>query len=664
MDGLGACGVAVTGSFLGQALIYLTAAVILVPIAARLGLGSVLGYLVAGVAIGPWALGLVGDDSQAVMSFAEFGVVMMLFLVGLELDPGRLWRLRGPVLGLGGLQVAGTALAVLPVAWAYALPWQQGLALGCVVAMSSTAIGLQSLTEKGLMKSAAGQTSFAVLLFQDLAVIPILTLFPLLATLEVHGEGGSHGGHGGGGWVADLPGWQHALVVLGAVAAVVVAGRLLAGPALRAVARSGLREMFTASALLIVVAVAALMGAVGLSAALGTFVAGVVLANSEYRHELVADVEPFKGLLLGLFFVAVGSSIDFGVMIESPVRIAGLVATVIVVKLAVLALVARLGKLSLDQGLIFAVALCQVGEFAFVLLGYAAGAGVLPDVVTKPMMAVTAFSMALTPLLLTATERFVIPRLRAAEAQRDADVIDERNPVIIAGFGRFGQIVGRLMMGHQIGVTVLDVDSDQIDNLRRFGFKVFYGDASRLELLHAAGAAEAKVLVVAVDAPEKVVEIVEVAKRHFPNLAILSRAYGRTEAYELIEHGVTGIYRETFDTAVRLGVDALRLLGLPAHAAHRAGRAFRAFDERALVELAEHRGDQEALVTKARERLRDFVTLMNTLHGGTPIDPDPAWDSDAIRRAVGGPLASIDSEPALTGAEPAPEPAPEAAPSA
>jgi monovalent cation:proton antiporter-2 (CPA2) family protein len=616
-----------------QAVVYLGAAVLLVPIASRLGLGSVLGYLIAGVAIGPFALGLVSDESHTVMQFAEFGVVMMLFLVGLELDPGRLWRLRGPVLGLGGLQVGGTALAVTPIAMALGLPWQAALALGLCVAMSSTAIALQTLTEKGLLKTSAGQVSFSVLLFQDLSVIPILALFPLLATFEV--VHGGEGGHGGGSLVDALPAWGQGLVVLGAVALVVIAGRLGVGPLMRVVARTGLREMFTATALLLVLAVALLMTSVGLSAALGTFVAGVVLANSEYRHELVSDVEPFKGLLLGTFFIAVGASIDFGLLAESPARIAALVLLVVAVKVAVLFGVGRYGGLGTSDRLLFAVALSQVGEFAFVLLSLAASEGVLPTSVTAPMTAVTAFSMALTPLLLTGLERVVLPRLASrAGAGRESDVVDEQNPVIIAGYGRFGQIGGRLLRANGIGVTVLDVDSEQIDAMRKFGMKVFYGDAARLDLLQAAGAEHAKVLVVAVDDPERCLDIVRLAKRHFPNLAILARARGRTEAYDLLDEDVQGIYRETFETAVRVGQDVLRLLGVPAYAAHRMARTFRHHDERVMHDLASARKDNDQFVSKVRERIADFEQLMRTEVEGPALPPDPGWDSEEMRQDI------------------------------
>jgi CPA2 family monovalent cation:H+ antiporter-2 len=621
-------------SLLLQAVVYLGAAVVAVPIASRLGLGSVLGYLLAGVAVGPWGFRLVGSESESVMHFAEFGVVMMLFLVGLELDPSRLWKLRGPVFGLGGLQVVATAVAVLPFAILAGLPWQQGLALGLIVAMSSTAIALQSLSEKNLLKTEAGQASFAVLLLQDVAVIPILALFPLLATLPV-----AHAADAEPTFVDTLPAWQHGLVVLAAIAAVIAAGRVLVGPLMRVIARTGLREMFTAAALLIVIAVALVMETVGLSAALGTFIAGVVLANSEFRHELVSDVEPFKGLLLGVFFMAVGASIDFALLLHQPLAMLGLMIALLALKIGVLALVARVGKLSLEQGSLLALALAQVGEFAFVLFAYAGQNGILPESVTAPMVAVTAFSMAATPFLLGFQERILAPRLRARAAgpERASDVVDEHNPVIVAGYGRFGQIAGRLLRAHGIGVTVLDVDSEQVDMLARFGQKAFYGDASRLDLLHAAGAGTAKVLVVAVDEPDKVKAIVEVAHKHFPHLAVLARAKGRTEAYELLEHPIEGVYRETFDTAIRVGVDTLRLLGHPAHAASRLGRTFRVADERAMRELAAHRSDQTTFLTKARERLRDVEQILQAEMAGAPVANETGWDSEAIRAAVNAP---------------------------
>lgn len=614
------------GDLLTQATVYLGAAVLTVPIAARLGLGSVLGYLIAGMAIGPAVLGLVGQETEDVMHASEFGVVMMLFLVGLELDPERLWRMRGTVFGFGAAQLLGTALLITPIGlFVFRLPWQQAVAVGMIVGMSSTAIALQTLTEKGLLRSASGEVAFSILLFQDVAVIPLLALFPLLATLPV--DGGAHGGS----LIADLPAWQRALAVAAAVIAVVAAGRFVVGPVLRLVARSGLREMFTAASLLIVVGVAWLMGAVGLSAALGAFVAGVVLASSEFRHELMADVEPFKGLLLGVFFMAVGATINFQLVVSIPGIVVALTLALLLVKASVLLFVGRMAGLCGEAKVLLAVALSQVGEFAFVLFSFASKNGILPELVTAPLVAATAFSMAATPFLFVLHERVLAPWLtgfKKAEVERPSDVVDEHNPVIVAGYGRFGQITGRLLRAHGIGVTVLDVDSEQVEMLAKYGHKVFYGDASRHDLLHAAGASTARVLVVAVNGPEKVQEIVQLAQRHFPHLAILARAEGRPEAYALVRGGADGVYRETFDTAVRVGTDALRLLGLPAHAAHRAGRLFREHDEAAVRELAHHHEESEAFISVAQERMRRFEEVLRQDRAQLPQIEDEGWEID------------------------------------
>ncbi len=430
---------------LTQGLVYLAAAVVAVPVAKRLGLGSVLGYLAAGALIGPFGLHLVGAERADVLHFAEFGVVLMLFLVGLELEPALLWRLRGSVFGLGGLQVALTAALVAAAAALAGLSWPAGVAVGLILALSSTAIALQSLDEKGRLKTEGGQRAFSVLLFQDIAVIPILALLPLLAPRGAAGED-TAAGAGAHGALAGQPGWVQALAVLGAVAAVVLAGRFLVRPLLRAAARTRLREMFTASSLLLVVGIAVLMREVGLSPALGTFLAGVVLANSEYRHELVADIEPFKGLLLGLFFIAVGASIDFGLVAARPGLLAALVAGVVLLKLLVLLGLGRAFGLAAAPAVLLAASLAQVGEFAFVLIGFAAQLGVLRPAVAGPLVAVVALTMALSPVVEIAADRLVLPRLgpRAAPA-REPDPIDERNAVIVAGFGRFGQVVARLL---------------------------------------------------------------------------------------------------------------------------------------------------------------------------------------------------------------------------
>jgi len=617
------------GGFFYQAFVYLAAAVVSVPIAKRLGLGSVLGYLIAGIAIGPFALDLVGEKSQDVMHFAEFGVVMMLFLVGLELEPSLLWRMRAPILGLGGLQVGVTAAVITLCGIGLGLAWPSALAIGLTLALSSTAIVLQTLNEKGLMQTRAGQSSFSVLLFQDIAVIPILAIFPLLAV-----RGASHAAapHEATTWVDGLPGWAQTLAVLGAVAAIVLAGRFLLVPAFRILARTRLREIFTAASLLLVIGIALLMSRVGLSPALGTFLAGVVLANSEYRHELETDIEPFKGLLLGLFFIAVGAAIDFNLIVGDPARIAGLVGALVVVKLIVLLTLGKLFKLSLDQNLLFGFALAQGGEFAFVLFSFASQHGVLGQELVAQLVAVVAVSMAIAPLLMLVNEKLIQPRFGTRKAtEREADEIDEENPVIIAGFGRFGHIVGRLLLANGVGTTVLDVDSDQIDLLRKLGLKVFYGDASRAELLRAAGAERARVLVVAVDRKEKALEIVHTALKHFPQLRILSRAAGRFHAYDLLDTGVEHVYRETLDTSLRVGVDALCMLGFRRYQALRAARKFRRHDEATVPELAEIRKDRRAYIVRAREIIQDVEQMIRgEVEQGRRHEIDAAFDTTGL----------------------------------
>jgi len=620
--------------FFYQAFVYLAAAVVAVPLAKRLGLGSVLGYLLAGVAIGPFGLELVGREGQDVMHFAEFGVVMMLFVVGLELEPALLWRLRTPILGLGGLQVVVTALVIAGLSLLLGLKWQEGLAVGMILALSSTAIALQTLNEKGLLKTVAGQSSFAVLLFQDIAVIPMLALFPLLATHAAAGAG--HEAAASTTWVSHLPAWAQTLAVLGTVAGIVMIGHFLVRHLFRAVAKTRLRELFTAAALLLVIGIALLMTRVGLSPALGTFVAGVVLAGSEYRHELESDIDPFKGLLLGLFFIAVGASIDFRIVAAAPGQVFGLVAAIILVKIAVVLGLARAFKLSLDQSLIFAFALSQVGEFAFVLLSFSTQHGVLAGESAGALAAAVALTMALTPLLMLASERLLLPRVGTKEApERDPDAIEEKNPVIIAGFGRFGQIVGRLLRANGIGVTVLEYDSDQVDIMRRFGHQVYFGDALRHDLLETAGAGHAKLLVLAIDEPEKRLEVVHTVKKHFPQLKILARASSRTDAYALMDAGVEHVYRETFGTSLRVGIDALRALGFRAHRAQRAAQAFQRHDEMALREMAEiRRAKDKDWFLAVRERASELErVLRNDLSEHREVRDD-AWDNETLREDV------------------------------
>ncbi|MCM2269638.1 MAG: monovalent cation:proton antiporter-2 (CPA2) family protein [Thermoanaerobaculia bacterium] len=620
--------------FLAQAFVYLAAAVVAVPIAKRLGLGSVLGYLLAGVAIGPFGLAFVGEEGADLLEFAELGVVLMLFLVGLELEPAMLWRLRGPIVGLGGLQLVTTAAAIGGVARLVGLDWRAAAAVGLIVAMSSTAIALQSLAERGLLQTAGGQSSFAVLLFQDLAVIPVLALLPLLGASGRHGTPvGAQAT--GDGWIATLAGWQRAVAVLAAVAAIVVAGRYLVRPMFRAIARTRLRELFTAAALLLVIGIALLMSQVGLSPALGTFLAGVVLATSEYRHELEGDIEPFKGLLLGLFFLAVGASVDFRLVVASPGAIAAAVAAVVFVKLVILLTLARRFRLSLDQALLFSVGLSQVGEFAFVLTAFASQQGVLPNEIASPLTAVVALSMATTPLLQLVHERLLAPRLRSPElSSRDADAVEFGQPVIVAGFGRFGSTVGRLLRANGVATTVLDVDSDNVESLRRLGLEVHYGDASRLDLLRAAGAERARLLVLALDSPEKTLALVATVRRHFPDLRLLARARGRDDAYALLAAGVDRVYRETLDSSLRLGVDALRELGVRAYRAERAGRLFRRHDEATLRELAALSADREGYFALARRRIGDLERLIRADLDDLGRDRDDGWDVESLRQEV------------------------------
>ena len=620
-------------NFLFQAFVYLAAAVVAVPVAQRLGLGSVLGYLLAGVAIGPFGLALLGTGGQDVMHVAEFGVVLMLFVIGLELQPALLWQLRGPIVGLGGLQVSLTSVLVASLAVAAGLQWREALAVGMILSLSSTAIVLQTLNEKGLLKTAGGQGSFAILLFQDIAVIPMLALFPLLALPGGPGGTAEHGevAHGAT-LVSALPAWAQTLAVLGAVAAVVVGGRFMVRPLFRALARTRLREIFTAAALLLVVGIALLMTQVGLSPALGTFVAGVVLATSEYRHELESDIEPFKGLLLGLFFIAVGASIDFALIVSRPLLIAGLVAAIIAVKFGVLLALARLFRLGTGQALLVAFALPQVGEFAFVLFSFAGQHGVLGPEVTAPLVAVVALSMALTPLALLINERLVQPHIGTRrEAGRDADAVHEENPVLIAGFGGFGATVGRLLRANGIATTVLDHDSDRVDLLRRLGLSVYYGDATRHDLLHAAGAARAQLLVIALDTPAKTLTLVHTARRHFPQLKILARAFDWIDAHDLYAAGVEHVYREALDTSLRMGTDALRLLGFRAHHAHRSAQRFLRYDEQSVRELTERRSDGAVYIDAARARIEELERVLLADLSGPGPDRDVGWDPESLR---------------------------------
>ncbi len=614
--------------FLAQAFVYLLAAVVSVPLAKRLGLGSVLGYLLAGACLGPAVLGMVGGEGKDVMHFAEFGVVMMLFLVGLELKPSLLWRLRGPIFGLGGAQVMVTGLVFTGIGLGMGWPWQQAMAAGFILTMSSTAIVLQSLAEKGQLKTQGGQATFAVLLFQDLAVIPLLALLPLLAVgAPVESVAG----------FAAYPLWVQALLRLGAVAAVVVAGRYLLRPVFRFIAHSGLRELFTASALLLVIATALLMQAVGLSAALGTFLAGVMLADSEFRHELESNIEPFKGLLLGIFFISVGAGIDFSLIASQPGMIALMTLGAVGVKLGVLLALGRVFSQPRAARNLVAFALAQVGEFAFVLFSVAEQGRILPPDKVGPLVAVTALSMGLTPLVLLVHDRLAARCNLVRPDRREADEIDEReNPVLIAGFGRVGHVIGRMLTTQKVRCTVIDLDADQVELFRKLGLKVFYGDASREDLLHAAGAAEAKLFILAIDDEAKSLEIAETVQRHYPDLHIMARANGRVHAYEFLKRGITDVWRETLDSSLEMSIAALRHLGHRAYGARRAARLFRAHDEATVHELVDLWGDEPKYIAAVRQRMEILNEAMQADAENLIPQFDEAWDTQSVAREVRG----------------------------
>jgi len=594
-------------SFLSQMLVYLAAAVIVVPVFKRLGLGSVLGFLVAGVVIGPWGLKLISDVG-AILHFAEIGVALLLFLVGLELDPRRLWSMRKPVFGLGGAQIAVTILAAVGIAHWLGQSITVGIVAGMGFAMSSTAIVLATLAEKNLMPAPAGQASFAVLLAQDLAVIPLLMVLALLAP---------------GATGADFD-FLAAGKAIGVIAGVIFVGHTLLRPVLRYMANTRLREIFIAFSLLLVLGTATLVHWVGLSMALGTFLAGVVLADSEYRHELELDIEPFKGLLLGLFFIAVGMSVDIGLFASAPHIVVGLALGVVALKIVLLLPLARLFGVSARDAILFALLLSQAGEFAFVVFGAAGTQNILPRETVDLLTAVVTASMLTTPLILFAYERLIAPWL-ARGPERAADRIEEHHPVIVAGFGRFGQIVTRLLQGRGVAATIIDHDPNQIELVRRFGWKAYYGDISRLDLLEKAGAAEAKLLIIAVDDPDAARATVKLARSRFPNLAVLARARDRTDAFEYAELGVPAI-RETFGSAVEAGERALHILGVGAHAARRFAMWFRRHDEEELVLLAAHRHDQKKLIERTQKARDDLEQLLRDEEGRVRRGGEGGWD--------------------------------------
>ncbi|SFI86446.1 cation:proton antiporter [Jannaschia pohangensis] len=623
-------------SFLFQAAIYLAAAALCVPLAVRFGLGSVLGYLVAGVLIGP-ITGLVGSETESLQHFAEFGVVMMLFLIGLELEPKALWDMRRRLLGLGFGQVVLTVGVVMAAAMFFGFAWQPALGIGMIFALSSTAIVMQTLEEKDLTSTRGGRSAFSVLLAQDIVVIPMLAIMPLLAVGSMTGNAGSGGdGHGGEAapmgdgesarmvaevttWVSSLPGWGAALATVGAVAIVILGGHYLTRPMFRFAGHARLREMHTVVSLLFVIGVAVLMSLVGLSPALGTFLAGVVLANSEFRHELEADIQPFKGLLLGLFFITVGAGIDFGTLAGAPFVVLAIVVSLMVAKGVILYLLAVFARLKGRDRVLFTLSLAQAGEFGFVLSSVALQDGVIAQEVSDILLLSIALSMLLTPLLFIAYER-ISAHKSVDDAEQDDD-IDEQAEVIIAGVGRFGQVVHRMLQGAGLRSVVLDRDMDTIQLLRKFGIKTYLGDPTRPELLEAAGISKAKVIVVALDNKTDAIRLVRMAKEANPDIHVVARAYDRVHVYELYRAGADQIVREMFDSSLRAGRYVLEQMGWSETDAYEARDAFFRHDRQAMLELAKlwEPGvpitDNSAYAEKAREFSKGLENALLTRFG-------------------------------------------------
>jgi len=617
--------------FLLLAFLFLIAGVIAVPIASRLGLGSVLGYLIAGIIISP-ILDLLHVDVVSIQHFAEFGVVMMLFLVGLELEPRMLWKMRNKLLGLGGLQVTVTAALVTGIALAFGQPWTIAVAIGLVFSLSSTAIVLQTLNEKGLMKSDGGQSGFSVLLFQDIAVIPMLAFLPLLALPELqelaaaaHGAGDD--GHASLSLVDRVSGWQRALLTVGAIAFVVVVGNYLTRPIFRFIAVARLRELFTATALLLVIAIALLMVVVGLSPALGTFLAGVVLANSEYRHELESNIDPFKGLLLGVFFITVGAVIQFDLLFDNLGTFLGLTFGLIALKATVLYVLSRVFGIGGADRWLFTLGLAQAGEFGFVLLTFATASSVLPAAIAEQLLLVVALSMLLTPALFIVYEKLIAPRFAKAQ-EREADDIDDTGKVIIAGHGRFGGVINRILLAAGFKTVVLDYQSEQLERLRAFGVKAYFGDAMRPDLLHAAGIEGAKMLVIAIDDRKSATELVHYVTENYPHVYVVARAVDRHHVYELWAAGCRDIIRDTFDSSVRAGRSALEALGVHPYDAERQVRGFVLNDKEQMFALASSYDpdipphENEEYVRRAREFLDRDAEVMkgNSEAFGTRLD--------------------------------------------
>ena len=622
-----------SGSLLFEAIVFLAGAIICVSIAKRLGLSSVIGYLLAGVLIGPYVFGFIGEVGEDILHFAEFGVVVMLFLIGLEIEPKNFWNMRKSILGMGGIQVALT-VGLTYVFFAFlGYEWQVALAIGMAVALSSTAIALQTIKEKGLMKTTFGSSSFSILLFQDIIVIFMIGALPLLSNSSEHTS--NEASHSASNLIESLPIGLQTLAIILSVVVIVLAGRFVVVPMLRKVAQTGVRELLIAAAFLIVFGISYLMEFVGLSPALGAFLGGVVLSTSEFKHELESTLEPFKNLLLGLFFMAVGASINFVVIANSPLTIGGVLIAIIAIKALVLFITGRIFKLKLDQNVLLTFSLAQVGEFAFVLLSFAFQLNILEQEQMDMMLVITAVSMSLTPILAVINERLILPKIGTKESiKRPMDHIAKSQKVILVGFGHFGSTVGRFLRSHGVEATILDFDSNRVDFLRKMGFEVYYGDATREDLLESAGIAEAKLLICATNKVSVAKAISKIVKEKYPHVEMLVRTKNRYDAYELLNLDVTNIYRETLDTSLALASDALNKLGFRKYTLNRQVQNFIKYDEASLRRLASEPKREEDYVFMARKEIEQQEKLLEDDFKRGIVAYDNHWDSEYIRKQL------------------------------
>ncbi|SHM93895.1 monovalent cation:proton antiporter-2 (CPA2) family protein [Polaribacter sp. KT 15] len=622
-----------TGSLLFEAIMFLLGAIICVSIAKRLGLSSVIGYLLAGVLIGPYVLGFIGEEGEDILHFAEFGVVMMLFLIGLEIEPKNFWKMRKTILGMGGIQVAATMLLSYLLFTFLGFDWKVSLVISMAVALSSTAIAMQTIKEKGLMDTNFGTSAFSILLFQDIIVIFMLGFIPLLSTsastktTNTHSESSS--------LLESLPIGFQTLAIILSVVLIIVVGNYLVVPMLRKVAKTGVRELLIAAALLIVFGISFLMEFVGISPALGAFLGGVVLSNSEFKHELESTLEPFKNLLLGLFFMAVGASINFIVIAKSPFTIGGVLIAIIVMKGLVLYITGSIFKLKLDQKLLLTFSLAQVGEFAFVLLSFAFGLNILEQEQMDMLLVITALSMAITPIISIVNERFILPKVGTKESvKRPMDHIAKSQKIILVGFGHFGSTIGRFLRSHGVEATILDHDSNRVDFLRKMGFEVYYGDATREDLLESAGIAEAKIIICATNKISVSKAISKIVKEKYPQVELMIRTKNRYDAYELLNNGEQNIYRESLETSLVLAKDVLSKMGFRKYTLNRQVQNFIKYDVESLRRLATETKREDDYIFKARKELEQQEKFLNEDFKRGIVEFDNHWDSEHIREIL------------------------------